>query len=52
MRIMYCMKHDRRWDSDTLYYCPDCEHEIEDEVKQEDVDKAIASVLKPRKDKP
>lgn len=27
MSIMYCEKHDRRWDSDNLDECPDCEHE-------------------------
>ena len=29
MSIMYCEKHHRRWDSDKLDECPDCEHEPE-----------------------
>ena len=27
MSIMYCEKHDRRWDSDFLEECPQCENE-------------------------
>lgn len=27
MSIMYCEKHDRRWDSDKLDECPECENE-------------------------
>ena len=27
MSIMYCEKHHRRWDSDKLDYCPECETE-------------------------
>ena len=27
MSIIYCEKHDRRWDSDTETECPICEHE-------------------------
>ena len=27
MSIMYCEKHDRRWDSDKLDDCPLCENE-------------------------
>lgn len=27
MSIMYCEKHDRRWDSDRMDECPLCENE-------------------------
>lgn len=27
MSIIYCEKHDRRWDSDKLDECPQCENE-------------------------
>lgn len=29
---MYCEKHDRRWDSDRVTECPDCEDEVIDEA--------------------
>ena len=29
MSIIYCEKHDRRWDSDRLEMCPECENEPE-----------------------
>ena len=28
MSIIYCEKHNRRWDSDNLQECPDCENEV------------------------
>ena len=34
MSIIYCEKHDRRWDSDRLDMCPVCENEPVDEVSE------------------
>ena len=31
MSIIYCEKHDRRWDSDFLMECPACENEPAEE---------------------
>ena len=39
MSIIYCEKHDRRWDSDRLEMCPVCENEPVDEVSEiEEID--------------
>ena len=38
MSIMYCEKHDRKWDSDRLGFCPLCENEpskLEEALDQE-----------------
>ena len=34
MSIIYCEKHDRRWDSDRLDMCPVCENEPVGEVSE------------------
>ena len=36
MSIMYCEKHDRRWDSDRLEMCPICENEPVGEVSEKE----------------
>ena len=33
MSIIYCDKHDRKWDSDKLYECPLCENETDQSAK-------------------
>lgn len=38
MSIMYCEKHHRRWDSDNLDDCQDCEHEPQIEPVQAKMD--------------
>lgn len=34
MSIIYCEKHDRRWDSDRLEECPECENEPKEAAQQ------------------
>ena len=42
MSIIYCEKHDRRWDSDYLEDCPICEIEVVDRIEDsEEVDRTI-----------
>lgn len=41
MSIMYCEKHDTKWDSDFLSECPVCENEHE----EVDVDAALIEAL-------
>jgi len=36
MSIIFCEKHDRKWDSDYLEECPLCENE--ESTREEDVD--------------